>query len=73
MYEANDSAAAEAAGADLLADWDSYDTVLIGYPKMESYVAHPEMEFKLRKENLGFADADILRQATIDSAILQSS
>ena len=53
---------------------NAYDHhVRMGYGRdvtMESYVAHPEMEFKLRKENLGFADADILRQATIDSAIL---
>lgn len=38
--------------------------------RMTEYRAHPEREFWLRKELLGFRDEDIIRQATIDSAKL---
>ncbi len=38
--------------------------------RMTEYRAHPELEFRLRKELLEFKDADIIRQATINSAKL---
>lgn len=47
--------------------------VRMGYGRdvtMKSYIEHPELEFKLRSEELKFSNVDILKQATIDSAIL---
>lgn len=37
---------------------------------LAEYLAHPEMEFKLRKEWLNCSDEDIIKQATINSAKL---
>lgn len=37
---------------------------------LEVYREEPGIEFRMRKEVLGFSDMDILRQATINSAIL---
>ena len=37
---------------------------------MAEYLAHPDSEFRLRKEKLDFSDEDIIKQATINSAKL---
>ncbi len=47
--------------------------VLVGWgtdTQVSAYKARPGQEFKMRKENLGYDNVEILKQATINSAIL---